>query len=152
MAKLDLNVESAETFKARVSGIASDDQRQWGNMSAEEAVRHLCFMLELSLGEQQGEKLPVPMPGFLMWVLFFNWFTNWPKAKFDAPANFLPAAQDDLDAARTTCIEAIDRFVHQLESQPEQIGFSPLLGNIPLRKWARVHGVHMDHHLRQFGV
>lgn len=152
MAKLDLNPESAEDFKGRVAQIQSDEQRQWGKMSAEEAVRHLCFMLELSLGEQQGEKLPLPMPGFLLWVLFFNWFTDWPKGRFDAPANFLPAAQDDLEAARTTCMEAIDRFVAQLERSPEQTGFSPLLGHIPLRKWARVHGVHMDHHLRQFGV
>lgn len=152
MAKLNLNSESAAAFEARVAQIQSDDQRQWGKMSSEEMLRHLIFMLELSLGEQEGKKLPLPMPGFLMWVLFFNWFTNWPKAKFDAPPDFFPPSENDLEAARTTCSEAINRFVQQLESTPEQTGFSPLLGHIPLRKWARVHGVHMDHHLRQFGV
>ena len=152
MAKLDLNKESGAAFKARVEQIQSVDQRQWGTMSPEETLRHLLFLLELSLGEREAEKLPVPMPGFLMWVLFFNWFTNWPKGKLEAPPAFFPAAQDDLTGARRACTEAIDRFVQQLEATPEQRGFSPLLGHIPLRKWARVHGVHMDHHLRQFGV
>jgi hypothetical protein len=43
-------------------------------------------------------------------------------------------------------------FVDELERSPDKTGVNPGLGRIPLTKWSRVHGVHNDHHLRQFGV
>lgn len=152
MAKLDLNESTAATFEERIGKIVDESQRQWGVMSPDKVLRHLTFMFELSLGEREAEKLFMPMPKAAMWYLFFEWFTNWPKGKFKAPATFFPEPGGDLEAERAACLAGLRRFVERLKSHPEQTGFSPLLGHIPLRKWARVHGVHMDHHLRQYGV
>jgi len=152
MAKLDLNQETADTFAARLARIQDPAQRQWGTMPPDTLLRHLTFMFELSLGERTAEKVFIPIPRFLTWVVFFEWFTNWPKGKFKAPPPFFPAPEGDVNAEREVCIAALHRFVDTLNVHPEQTGYSPLLGTIPLRKWSRVHGVHLDHHLRQYGV
>jgi hypothetical protein len=152
MARLDLDRNTLEAFVGRINRIESADQRQWGTMEPEKLVAHLEYMFRVSLGEVDVKTMFFPAPKFILWVLFFEWFTNWPGGKFKAPENFFPSPAENLDQIKSECIEAAGRFVAQLESDPEQIGLSPLLGQITLRKWARVHGVHMDHHLRQYGV
>lgn len=152
MANLDLDASTAASFEARIGGIESESQRQWGTMSPEKLLRHLTFMFELSLGEREAEKVFIPMPRALIWLLFFEWFTNWPKGKIQAPPMFFPEPDGNLEAERVACIAGLHRFIEALKAHPQQKGFSPLLGNIALQKWARVHGVHLDHHLRQYGV
>lgn len=152
MARVDLNRDSAPELARRLEGIRSPEQRRWGSLDPAPLLRHITFLLELSLGEREAPRVFVPVPAFVMWWLFFHWFTNWPGGKFKAPAPFFPEGEDDVEGARAECLAAMDRFVVRLETHPEQTGRSPLLGDIPLRKWARVHGVHLDHHLRQYGV
>jgi len=152
MAKLDLNAATAQVFEDRLTKIEDSAQRQWGTMPPEKLLRHLTFMFELSLNERQAKGVFIPMPRFLVWLLFFEWFTDWPKGKIQAPPQFFPDPEGDVAAERVACIAGLHRFIERLQSEPDQRGFSPLLGNITLHKWARVHGVHMDHHLRQYGV
>ena len=152
MARLDLNRQTADAFIDRINSIHSLEQRQWGTMDPQKLLRHVTYLVEISLGEEKAEKIFMPMPSFLVWLLFFDWFTHWPKGKIDAPPAFFPEGKKTIEEAREQCIAAINRFCDQLEVAPDQTGFSPLLGTIPLHKWARVHGVHMDHHLRQYGV
>lgn len=152
MAKLDLNPDTASAFVDRLQAVEGDVQRQWGTLSAAAMMRHLNYSLELSLEEVAPPKVFMPMPGIVAWYLFFVWFTDWPKGKITAPPEFLPEGEEELDPARQQCIAAVERFVERLGVSPERKAYTPLLGNIPLRKWARLHGVHMDHHLRQFNV
>lgn len=152
MARVDLNKDTSDDFVARLKAIASSEQRHWGRMTPEALMRHLTYMLQLSLGEVRAEKVFLPVPSVVLWYLCFEWFTTWPKGKLKAPPSFLPDGNENLEEARARCLAAMDRFTEALESNPESTAFTPLLGHIPLTKWARVHGVHMDHHLRQFGV
>tara|TARA_R110001592_G_scaffold36844_3_gene123515 strand:- start:489 stop:947 length:459 start_codon:yes stop_codon:yes gene_type:complete len=152
LAKLDLNRQTAPEFIARLEKITSPSQRKWGVMEPEKLLCHLMRLVEISLGEKEAEKIFLPMPRFVLWIIFFNWFTNWPHGKLHAPDSFFPEPEEELEVCRKNCIDALERFVSRLESHPTQQGLSPLLGSIPLTKWARVHGVHMDHHLRQYGV
>lgn len=152
MARMDLTNATRDTFIARIEGIQDLSQRQWGKMEPDQLFRHLTYMFEMSLGEQEPKKIFMPMPHLVVWYLFFEWFTNWPKGKIDAPPAFFPEPEGDLHSERAACIAGLQRFLQALEDTPERTGFSPLLGHIPLRKWARVHGVHLDHHLRQYGV
>ncbi|HYG78614.1 MAG TPA: DUF1569 domain-containing protein [Planctomycetota bacterium] len=46
----------------------------------------------------------------------------------------------------------IRRFIELSEKEPERLGLHPMFGPQPLKKWQRMHGMHFDHHLRQFGV
>jgi hypothetical protein len=152
MATIDLNRSSAEGFIRRLKAISTSEQRRWGALGPAALMRHLTYVFEASLGEQQAEKVFVPMPRFVLWYLFFVWFTRWPEGKIKAPESFCPDGEGALEEERARCIAALERFVGALEARPDRKGFSPLLGNIPLRRWSRVHGVHLAHHLRQYGV
>jgi len=153
MARLDLNRQTEGAFIARIAQIKSEAQRQWGTMGPEKLLRHLTHTFRVSLGEDAvADKIFVPLPRIVLWYLFFEWFTRWPRGKIQGPPSFFPEELGDLEGARADCIDALQRFVARLESHPQQKGFSPLLGDIPLTRWCRVHGVHLDHHLVQYGV
>jgi hypothetical protein len=152
MATIDLNRSSAEDFIRRLKAISTPEQRRWGTLDPAALMRHLTYVFEASLGEQRAEKVFVPLPRFVLWYLFFVWFTRWPEGKIKAPESFCPDGDGALEEERARCVAALGRFVDALEATPDRKGFSPLLGNIPLRRWARVHGVHLAHHLRQYGV
>jgi len=152
MATIDLNRTSAGDFVRRLDAINTSDQRRWGTLDPAALMRHLNYVFEASLNEQRAEKVFIPLPRFVVWYLFFVWFTRWPEGKIKAPDSFCPDGDAVLEEERTRCVAALWRFVEALESAPERKGFSPLLGNISLRRWSRVHGVHLAHHLRQYGV
>ncbi len=152
MAAIDLNRASAKDFIRRLEAINSSEQRRWGTLEPAALMRHLAYVFEASLNEQRPEKVFVPLPRFVLWYLFFVWFTQWPEGKIKVPGSFCPDGDGALEEERARCIAALGRFLEALESTPDRKGFSPLLGNIPLRRWSRVHGVHLAHHLRQYGV
>lgn len=152
MAVLDLDRSTVDAFIDRLGEIRAPEQRSWGTLDPAQLLRHLTATIEISLNERQANKVFMPVPKFAAWWLFFVWFTKWPEGKIQGPADFFPEASGDVEEERAACIAAVRRFVNQLETAPDQKGFSPLLGNIPLRRWARVHGVHFDHHLRQYGA
>ena len=152
MAFLDLNPTTADAFIQRISAIKSPDQRRWGTLDPAALMRHLTCVFEVSLNERIPEKLFVPMPGFVAWQLFFVWFTKWPEGKIKAPKSFMPDGDGKLEEDRARSLAALHRFLEQLAADPNQKSYSPLLGNISLRRWSRVHGVHLNHHLRQYSV
>lgn len=65
---------------------------------------------------------------------------------------FTPPPKGDFASEQGELIRRMNLFVDELERSPDKTGVNPGLGRIPLTKWSRVHGVHNDHHLRQFGV
>jgi hypothetical protein len=42
--------------------------------------------------------------------------------------------------------------VQAVEADPNRRTLDPWLGMIALREWSKVHGLHLDHHLKQFGI
>jgi len=152
MAKLNLDRATLAEFLRRIGEIQTDTPRRWGKMDATRSFRHLIFTLEMSLGIQQIEDRSKPLLRDLAYLVFFCWMTTWPKGKIKGPSFVTPAPKGDFDSERAELIRLNTQFVAELERNPERTGVNPILGAIPLTKWSRVHGVHTDHHLRQFGV
>ncbi len=88
----------------------------------------------------------------ILWILLFRIWTNWPKGKIKASSQFLDDSAEDVEAERSQLIESMRRFVERSESDPERMVLEPMLGRLSLKKWRRVHGVHSDYHLQQFGA
>lgn len=151
MARIDLDSRTLPEFERRVRALRSTSDRQWGTMTLAQMFAHLRIIFEISLEEREGkdESRPWLMP--FIWVLMFRLWTNWPKGKIKASPQFMNHAAEDVEAERTLVIEAMRRFVKKSESEPDRIVLEPMLGRISLKKWQRVHGVHTDYHLRQFG-
>lgn len=152
MARIDLNAVTLPEFERRVNAIASTSQRRWGTMSPARMLAHLRIVCEISLEEREttDESRPWLMP--IAFFLLFRLWTNWPTGRIKASPQFLDDSAQDLEAERARLIESMRRFVQRAQAEPGRVVLEPMLGRISLKKWERVHGVHSDYHLRQFGA
>ena len=152
MPKIDLNRETLPDFERRVKALESTESRQWGTMSLAQMLAHLRIVLEISIEERQtiDESRAWLMP--IIWLLMFEWITNWPKGRIKASAQFLNDNAEDVESERAQVLDLLRRFVERSESEPERLVLEPMLGRISLKKWQRVHGLHTDYHLRQFNA
>jgi Protein of unknown function (DUF1569) len=152
MPAIDLTPATLPDFERRITAITSTEQRQWGTMSLAQMFAHLRIGFEIAMEEREtkDESRAWLMP--ILWLLLFRIFTNWPKGKIKASPQFLDDSAVDVENERTLLVESMRRFVKHSEDNPDHVVLEPMLGHIPLKKWRRVHGVHTDYHLRQFGA
>ena len=152
MARIEFDSTTLDAFERRVAAIDSSERRKWGTMSLAQMFAHLRIVFEVSLEEREtrDESRAWLMP--VLWLLLFRLWTNWPKGRIKASTQFLDDNADDVEAERSQLIAAMRRFVAKSEAEPDRIVLEPMLGRISLKKWQRVHGVHCDYHLRQFGA
>lgn len=152
MARIDLDSVTVADFERRINSIRSTGERRWGTMTPAQMFAHLRIVFEISLEEREthDESRAWLMP--IVWVLMFQLWTHWPKGKIKASRQFLDDSPKDIEAERTLLLESMRRFLERSERDPDRIVLEPMLGRISLKKWQRVHGVHTDYHLRQFGA
>ena len=143
--------ETAPIFVDRIEKIGPGTKPLWGSMDSTQLMRHLSRSFEISLGEVEVQDQSSWFSRNVLWYLFFYVFTTWPKG-IKAPAVFTPEPEGDFEKEKQTLLDSIERFLTALEQEPERKEISPLMGPISLRDFSRIHGVHLAHHLRQFGA
>jgi len=151
MARIDLDTTTLPEFERRVKAISATAQRQWGTMSLAQMFAHLRLGFEISNEDRESKDESRAWLLPIIWVLMFRIFTNWPKGKIKASTQFLDDDAEDVEDERSQLIESMCRFVERSENDPDRVVLEPMLGRISLKKWQRLHGVHTDYHLRQFG-
>ena len=152
MAKFNLDRGTLPMFIDRVVRLRADTPRLWGKMDAAHMVQHLVFMTETSLGLREVPDRSKPILRVFVWWFAFCWWTTWPRGKAKSFDFALPAPVGDFASQQAALIRLMEQFVTRLEADPARRTLSPLLGMITLKQWSRAHGVHNDHHLRQFGM
>jgi len=100
-----------------------------------------------SVGEYSVAPNAVPIPRKLLRWLVLN--VPWPRGAGTRP-DLVATARHDFEVERTKCLALIDRVVgRDLESDwPRSANFGEMRG----RDWSKLHYIHLDHHLRQFGA
>ena len=139
-------------YKSRFAKIAENSPRQFGKMTATEMLNHVRLLVEVSLEERQ-------LPDFSTWftrTALFHWvlieMLPWPKGKIKVPVDLLDPTLKSFDEERQLLVSTLERFAAAVGAQPSRITRSPMVGNITLQKWSRLHGRHLEHHLQQFGA
>lgn len=152
MARIDLDSTTLPDFLRRVETLEPTAERRWGTMNVARMFAHLRITFEISLEERaaKDESWPLLLP--VLWVLLFEVWTDWPKGKIKASPQFLDDDAEDVEQERNLLMEAMRRFIARAEREPERLVLEPMLGRVSLKKWRRIHGVHVDYHLRQFGA
>lgn len=143
--------ETAPAFGERIERIGPGTKPLWGSMDATQLMRHLSRSFEISLGEVEVQDQSTWFSRNILWYLFFYAFTTWPKG-IKAPEVFTPAPVGDFEKEKQTLLDSMKRFLIALEHEPGRKEISPFMGPTSLRDFSRIHGVHLAHHLRQFGV
>ena len=138
----------------RLHRVTPNSQRLWGTMTPNQMFCHLAD----SFGGVIGER-PMEMRDSFVARTFMKWFAlyapmHWPRGiktgKFaDQNRSGTPPAEFTRDRS---ALEAIQRrFIDRVKSDTEGV-MHPLFGALSATEWGRWGYLHVDHHLRQFGV
>lgn len=140
----------------RLAQLRPDTRGRWGRMSAPQMVCHLSDAFRNLLGERPTAR-GGPLPGRFRGTAF-KWLAlyapvPWPRGmqtrpEADAELGGTPPSVFAEDVA--ALIAACDRFLAARAELARRPHF--LFGRLSETEWGRWGYLHMDHHLRQFGL
>jgi uncharacterized protein with PQ loop repeat len=138
---------------ARLRALRSDSVRRWGRMTPHQMVCHLIDCNRMALGEVVVTATPTRVPrAILKWVSLYTPLP-WPAG---IPTN--PELDQEVDGTRPSGFAedaaALEATVERLTSRAGR-GFWPRhpdFGAMSEDDWYRWAYLHMNHHLRQFGL
>jgi hypothetical protein len=141
-------------IQQRLTRLRPENAARWGRMSAHQMVCHLADAFRIAIGERPVRRAPnVFQRTVLKWLALYAplpWVKGFPTMpEIDQvggggtrPAAFAAdlAELERLLEAMTAPARALDGHAH------------PVFGSMSDAAWLRWGYLHVDHHLRQFGV
>ncbi|HEX3281665.1 MAG TPA: DUF1569 domain-containing protein [Pyrinomonadaceae bacterium] len=152
MKTLKNNLDRDE-LRNRLLQLTSESPRRWGKMSAHQMVCHLTDSFKAGTGDKA-----VSSTGNVLHRSVLKWLALYAPLPWPHGVPTRPEMNQDIGGTkpvefekdRAELIELIERF-----SRPQR-DFAwhphPLFGLMADRDWFRWGYLHVDHHLRQFGV
>ncbi len=144
-------VATAKEIKDRIARLGPANERQWGKMTAPQAMAHCAIAMEWAVGDNH---LPRMFLGRLFGPIAKSNLLkdekpvgrNMPTAK-----SLVVADERDLAKECQRLSALIDRFS---TAGPQGCTKHPhtFFGPMTPDEWARLMYKHVDHHLRQFGA
>lgn len=138
-------------FLSRVAALKPDSQHVWGTMTVDQGIHHLNLACGGSLGfyNIQDESYFLSRTLF-RWILV-DWFPEQPQG-LRLPANFkIPPGQHfdfyEEQSKLATIINSACKAKSDSDWRPH-----PMFGTMSAREWGKLLQIHIDYHLRQFGV
>ena len=132
----------------RLGRLKPDARPKWGKLAAPGMIQHLGDSVRFSMG-RAGE-----VPNVSNWFtrtivapLILNGIVRIPK-NIKAPELSKRSSYDDVESLHALLEEYLG-LVQAGEFVPAR---QPVFGDIGIDGWAKLHLVHFEHHLRQFGV
>jgi hypothetical protein len=142
---------TAAGIKARLAKLRPDNARQWGKMSAAQAVAHCSFGVESAMGELKPPRMLIGrlLGGIIRRMALGNDEPMRPNSP--TVPMMVVADSRDLEVERLKLTGLIDRFV---AAGPAGCTDHPhaFFGRLTPQQWGELMYKHLDHHLRQFGV
>ena len=146
------NATDRKEIVSRLLVLKSDAQRRWGKMSVNQMLCHLSDSFRARLGEKEASPVDnLFLRTIFKWGALFS-PTPWPhgvksRPEMDQEVGGTPSK--GFDADREELIGLLHRVVEQ---DPRERWRHPFFGPISYGECMRWAYLHMDHHLRQFGV
>jgi len=142
----------AQEVKNRIWQLRPDSKRQWGKMTAPQALAHCAVGMEIAAGDRVPSKLGlhVRILGKIIKPMALGNDTPMRRNSPTSP-EFLMKDECDLRAEQERLCCLIDRFS---AAGPEGCTEHPhsFFGRLTPSEWSELMYKHLDHHLRQFGV
>jgi hypothetical protein len=142
---------TAKEVKERIGQLGPNTQRQWGKMTAAQAMAHCSTTMEWAVGDSHEPRMFI---GRIVAPLVKSRLLrdekpmgrNAPTAK-----SLVITDERDLGKECTRLSALVDRFS---QGGPRACTKHPhtFFGQLTPEEWARLMYKHLDHHLRQFGV
>lgn len=137
----------------RLSRLTPDRERRWGTMTPNEMLCHLSDAFRTALGELR----PAPIPAMfglrgpvVKWVAL-SLPLPWPHG-IKGPAEVDPKRNGNKPAEFAGDRERVQTMAMRLVDEAGDETPHPMFGSMTRADWLRWGWLHMDHHLRQFGL
>jgi len=135
---------------ARVQKLNHTSKAQWGLMNATEMLYH-CNLANRQILDGDMEYRPTTFKQSILRFLSLNVVPQFPQNRKGAARNDTKGTitPDQFENQKKQFIKTIAEFAHH--TTPIELTH-PAFGNLTTRQWGVAAWMHMDHHLRQFGV
>ncbi len=149
--KTILNTEGASDLARRASSLKQTSEPLWGSMNVTEMLHH-CNRATQSILEGKAPPQNSTVEQKVLKFLFMNVIKKLPK-NATAPKRFNVKLSQlipgEFENERNEFLKLIERFT----SHQNEITLShPRFGALTTKEWGKFVWMHLDHHLRQFGV
>ncbi len=135
---------------SRIHNLSPESKAQWGKMSVDQMLSHCQAPIDFAFGN-----LPIKA-NFLMRFLGkmvkgkMLKSQEFKKNSPTAPA-FIRTEVYDFEQTKKDLIKKIDTF-SELGNKAIKTTNHPFFGEMSYDEWSQLHTMHLDHHLKQFGV
>ena len=148
------NEADKELLLNRLRQTAPNSQRRWGKMTPHQMICHLNDSFKTAIGERSvsGDKSNLLTRTVVRWIALY--------APLKWPHGVPTMAENDQERGGTPP-EDFNRDMHALLMMIQRVSSPqrdfqwrrhPLFAEMSERDWMRWGYLHVDHHLRQFGV
>ena len=147
------NRNDREEVLGRLMALQPDSTRRWGKMSAHQMVCHLSDSFLTAFGEKE-----VSPATSLFQRTVVKWIALKSPLRWPPGVKTRPEVDQEIGGTRPTefrrDVEALSRIVERFTLQPREFAWRPhpTFGALTDEERMRWGYLHMDHHLRQFGL
>jgi hypothetical protein len=147
---VNLTRDGLDHFRILIEKVSEQTSAKWGTMNPVNMIAHLNLLLDMTL---EVGTFPDKSNIFFRTVVKFMVLNVLPMPKgIKAPPAFAPVAKEKFIEERRLLLEKLELFTHALEKTPQRISRHAVFGPLTFTQWGKLHGKHIDHHLRQFAV
>jgi Protein of unknown function (DUF1569) len=146
-----LNIPDRNEVLDRLTGVRPESQRRWGSMSAHQMICHLSDSFRAALGEKQ-----ISQSATFFKRTIYKWAALW--LPFRWPHGIKTRPEMDQHQGGTpptpfaTDLEKLRILLGRFCNSEGEFAPHATLGQMSRTERMRHAYLHMDHHLRQFGV
>jgi hydroxymethylglutaryl-CoA reductase len=136
-----------EEVLERLGRIPADAKPAWGTMNGAQVVTHLARTIQFSMGKLgKVEDGSTWFSRNIIGKLLINGILRMPKnVKVPGQADVAPADLETLHAI-------LEEYIALAQADELVVEPHPFFGPIGVDGWAKLHVVHFEHHMKQFGV
>ncbi len=149
MKKASLNGENSPQIIRRILQLQPGNSPLWGSFSVSGMMFH-CITIHHSILSNRDNRQKPTLKQRIMTTFVLQMMKRLPKGIKTNP-QYLQPKEDitSFEENKSRLIESIQSFAKRNENI---YGTHPLLGPLNTKQWRRFVYMHLDHHLRQFGV
>ena len=141
-------------LQEKLSGLSTDTQAEWGEMTAQHMVEHLEFLYRKAI-DPEGVEIKTPAEKVEAYQETLFTYDPMPK-HFRHPLLRTDGVEDlrhpDLAAAKKALFDAHDAFVEYFKENPEAQTAHSVFGMLDKHLWDLLNRKHIHHHFTQFGL
>ncbi len=148
-----MDTDYVERVVARLGRIAPDAVPLWGVLRRDTLIEHLVWVVLHSMGRSAqmpfcGNWFTVHVLGPLFMVGLLPIPRNIQIPRRLRERGVTMREPGDLDTLR----RLLEEYLNLVQADELSPAPHPLFGDVGIDGWDRIHVVHFEHHLRQFGV